>query len=121
MKKQGSKHSSAAKDTKRHVKKGDFVEIIAGKDKGKRGKILRMLIKQSRVVVEKAAIIKRHTRPSKLNEQGGILEKEGSVHISNVMVVCHKCDRPVRIGKKVLDDGKKMRVCKRCGEILENI
>ena len=121
MNKQRSKRSSATTGTKRHVKKGDFVEVIAGKDKGKRGKILRMLIKQGRVVVEKVAIMKRHTRPSKLNEQGGIVEKEGSVHISNVMVVCHKCDRPVRMGKKVLDDGKKMRVCKRCGEILENI
>jgi len=106
---------------KRHIKKGDFVEVIAGKDKGKRGKVLRVLTKKARVVVEKVAMVKRHTRPSNISEQGGIIEKEGSVHISNVMIVCHKCDRPVRIGKKILDDGKKVRICKRCGELLEEI
>ena len=104
--------------TKSHVKKNDQVIVIAGKEKGKTGKILTAIPKKSRVIVEKINFIKRHTRPSRTQRQGGIIEREGPIHISNVMIMCNKCNKPTRIGKKILEDGKKVRVCKKCGEIL---
>jgi len=103
----------------RKIRRGDFVEVIAGKEKGKRGKVLKVLPKKERVIVEKVNIIKKHARPSPTTGQGGIIEKEGSIHISNVMIVCPKCDKPVRVGIKFLEDGKKVRFCKKCGEIIE--
>ena len=102
------------------VKKNDVVMVIAGKDKGKSGKVLRVIPKKNRLIVERVNFIKRHTRPSAKHRQGGIIEREGPLHISNVMVVCTKCNKSARIGKKVLEDDKKVRFCKRCGEILAN-
>ncbi|MBP1709098.1 MAG: ribosomal protein [Deltaproteobacteria bacterium] len=101
-----------------HVKKNDLVMVIAGRDKGKSGKILSVLSKKNRVIVEKVNFIKRHTRPSAKQRQGGIIEREGPINISNVMLICTKCNKPSRIGKKSLEDDKKVRVCKKCGEIL---
>ena len=101
-----------------HVKKNDLVMVIAGKDKGKSGKVLSLLSKKNRVIVEKVNFIKRHTRPSAKQRQGGIIEREGPINISNVMLICTKCNKPSRIGKKYLEDDKKVRVCKKCGEIL---
>ena len=101
-----------------HVKKNDLVMVIAGRDKGKSGKILSVLSKKNRVIVEKVNFIKRHTRPSAKQRQGGIIEREGPINISNVMLICTKCNKPSRIGKKYLEDNKKVRVCKKCGEIL---
>jgi large subunit ribosomal protein L24 len=101
-----------------HVKKNDLVMVIAGKDKGKSGKVLSVLSKKNRVIVEKVNFIKRHTRPSAKQRQGGIIEREGPINISNVMLICTKCNKPSRIGKKYLEDDKKVRVCKKCGEIL---
>ena len=101
-----------------HVKKNDLVMVIAGRDKGKSGKILSVLSKKNRVIVEKVNFIKRHTRPSAKQRQGGIIEREGPINISNVMLICRKCNKPSRIGKKSLEDDKKVRVCKKCGEIL---
>jgi large subunit ribosomal protein L24 len=101
-----------------HVRKDDFVEVIAGKDKAKRGKVLRVYPEEGRILVEKVNMIKRHMRPSRLTQQGGIIEREGKIHVSNVMLVCTRCDRPVRVGRKVLENGKKVRVCRRCGEIV---
>jgi large subunit ribosomal protein L24 len=101
-----------------HVKKNDLVRVIAGKDKGKSGKILSVLPKKNRVIVEKVNFIKRHTRPSNTQRQGGIIEREGPIEISNVMLVCTKCNQPSRIRKTFLEDDKKVRVCKKCGEIL---
>jgi len=92
--------------------------VIAGKDKGKSGKVLSVLSKKNRVIVEKVNFIKRHTRPSAKQRQGGIIEREGPINISNVMLICTKCNKPSRIGKKYLKDDKKVRVCKKCGEIL---
>ena len=106
--------------TEFHVKKNDLVTVIAGKEKGKTGKILTVLRKKNRVIVEKVNFIKRHTRPSAKNRQGGIVEREGTIHISNVMIVCSKCNKSTRIRKKFLDDDKKVRICKKCGEILPN-
>ena len=101
-----------------HVKKNDLVMVIAGRDKGKSGKVLSLLSKKNRVIVEKVNFIKRHTRPSAKQRQGGIIEREGPINISNVMLICSKCNKPSRIGKKYLEDDKKVRVCKKCGEIL---
>jgi len=101
-----------------HVKKNDLVMVIAGKDKGKSGKVLSVLSKKNRVIVEKVNFIKRHTRPSAKQRQGGIIEREGPINISNVMLICTKCNKPSRIGKKYLEDDKKVRICKKCGEIL---
>ncbi len=101
------------------VKKGDRVEVIAGKDKGKRGKILRVIPDKARVVVEKVHMIKRHTKPTQKNPQGGIIEREAPIHVSNVMVVCPSCNQPTRIGRRVTEEGAKVRVCRRCGAEIE--
>ncbi|ABB14726.1 50S ribosomal protein L24 [Carboxydothermus hydrogenoformans] len=101
------------------VKKGDMVLVIAGKDKDKKGKIVQVLPKENRVVVEGVNIVKRHTRPNPKLPQGGIVEKEAPIHVSNVMVICPSCGKPTRVGKKFLADGKKIRVCKKCGESLD--
>jgi large subunit ribosomal protein L24 len=102
----------------KRLKKGDTVKVIAGKEKGKTGKVQSTVPDQERVFVEKVNLIKRHKRPD-AKGKGGIVEKEGSIHVSNVMYLCGKCGTGVRIGYKVLDDGKKVRVCKKCHEILD--
>jgi large subunit ribosomal protein L24 len=102
-----------------HVKKNDLVIVIAGKEKGKTGKVLKVIPKKYRVVVEKINFIKRHQRPTGQLRQGGIIEKEGPIHASKVMIMCNKCNRPVKIGKRILEDGKKVRVCNKCGEVLD--
>ena len=99
---------------KMNVKKGDKVEVITGKDKGKRGEILRSLPQQQRVVVEGAGLIKKAMRPTQQNPQGGIVTMEAPIHVSNVMLVCPKCDKATRVANKRVD-GKKVRVCKKCG------
>jgi large subunit ribosomal protein L24 len=101
------------------IKVNDQVEVIAGKDKGRVGKVVRIHGKTGRVVVEKVNMIKRHTKPSAVNQQGGIIDKEAPVAISNVMIICPKCTKTVRVGRKVLDDGEKVRFCKKCGESVE--
>lgn len=100
--------------TKPHVNKGDTVMVIAGKEKSKTGKILQLLPKKNGVIVEGLNLVKRHTK-AKGNESGQIKEKEASIHISNVMPYCSKCSKPVRTSKKFLEDGKKQRVCIKCG------
>ncbi|KPJ61527.1 MAG: 50S ribosomal protein L24 [Deltaproteobacteria bacterium DG_8] len=102
-----------------HVKKDDQVMVMVGKERGKTGKILRVVPKKERVIVEKVNFVKRHTRPSAHQRQGGILEKEAPIHVSNVMIVCTKCNSPVRVGHKALEDGKKVRYCKKCGEFID--
>ncbi len=108
-----------ATDKKFRIKKNDKVIVIAGREKGKTGKILRVIPKKDRVIVEKINMIKRHMRPGPQSRQGGILEKEGPIHISNLMLVCTKCTDPTRVGYKMLEDGNKVRFCKKCGEVLE--
>lgn len=100
------------------LKKGDTVEVIAGKEKGRTGKVLKVLREKDRVVVEKLNLVKKHKRPDN-KSKGGVIEKEGSIHASNVLIICNKCDAGVRIGYKVLEDGKKVRICGKCKEILE--
>jgi len=110
---------SAFKGSKCHVKKDDKVKILAGKDKDKIGKVLKVIEKKERVLVENVNIVKRHTRPSAQNRQGGIVEGEAPLHWSNVMLVCNKCIKPTRVKTKILEDGKKVRVCKKCDEIID--
>ncbi len=100
------------------IKRDDTVMVIAGKDKGRKGKVLRVFPAKSRVLVENVNVVKRHTRPSQAS-QGGIVEKEAPIHISNVMLVCPKCGDPTRVGFSILENGSKQRLCKRCGEIIE--
>jgi large subunit ribosomal protein L24 len=102
-----------------HVRRGDLVGVIAGKERGKRGKVLRVLHDKQRVLVEKLNMIKKHQRPTAKVRQGGIIEREGPLPLSNVLLVCGRCDRPVRYGVKILADGRKTRVCKRCGEAID--
>ena len=99
-----------------HVRRGDTVGVIAGRERGKRGKVLRVITDKARVVVEKVNMIKKHQRPTQKVRQGGIIEREGALALSNVLLVCNRCDRPVRTGIRILADGRKQRVCKRCGE-----
>jgi large subunit ribosomal protein L24 len=105
---------------KLHVKKDDLVMIVAGKDKGKSGKVLRVLPEKERVLVESINLIKRHTRPSQSNSEGGIIEKEAPIALSNVQLLCPGCNKPARTGLKVLEDGSKVRFCKKCNEIVNN-
>jgi large subunit ribosomal protein L24 len=102
----------------KRLKKGDMVKVIAGKEKGKTGKVLKVISDKDQVVVEKLNIFKRHKRPDQKGK-GGIVEKEGPLNISNVMFLCSKCDEGVRVGYKLLEDGAKTRVCKKCNDILD--
>ncbi len=102
-----------------HIKKDDKVKVIAGKDSGKIGKVLKVNRKKQRVLVENINIIKRHTRPSAQNRQGGIVESEAPIHWSNVMLMCNKCIKPVRVKMQQLDDGKKIRICRKCNEQID--
>jgi len=101
------------------IKKDDKVKVIVGKDKGKVGKVLRVNRKKNRVLVENINIVKRHTKPNAQNRQGGILESEAPIHWSNVMLMCNKCIEPIRVKYKILDDGKKVRICSKCNEIID--
>jgi len=102
-----------------NIKKGDTVTVIAGKDAGKRGKVLKVVPADNRVVVEGINKAKKHQRPSRSLPQGGILQIESPLNVSNVMLLCNKCNKPTRGAKKVLDNAQKVRVCKKCGEILD--
>ncbi|MBE4906596.1 50S ribosomal protein L24 [Bacillus luteolus] len=101
-----------------HVKKGDKVQVISGKDKGKQGVILEAYPKKDRVLVEGVNIVKKHSKPSQANPQGGIINKEAAIHVSNVMPLDPKSGTPTRVGFKV-EDGKKVRVAKKSGELLD--
>ncbi|MFA9556490.1 50S ribosomal protein L24 [Evansella sp. AB-rgal1] len=104
--------------TKLHVKKGDTVKVISGKDKGKEGKILEAYPSQSRVLVEGVNLIHKHAKPSQANPQGGIVNQEAPIHVSNVMPIDPKTSEPTRIGYKV-ENGKKVRIAKKSGEVLD--
>ena len=103
---------------KLHVKKGDTVVVLSGKDKGIKGKIIEALPKKTKVVVEGVNKIKRHTKPNQKAPNGGIIEKEAPMFASKVMVVCPACSKATRVAKKEID-GKMVRVCKKCGEALD--
>ncbi|MDD4692143.1 MULTISPECIES: 50S ribosomal protein L24 [Eubacterium] len=105
---------------KMHVKKGDIVQVISGKDKGKTGAVLEAFPGEGKVTVEGANIITRHKKPSAAMQQGGIIKEEGKIDASNVLLMCDKCGRGVRTGVKIEEDGSKVRVCKKCGAVLDN-
>jgi large subunit ribosomal protein L24 len=105
--------------THTRIKKEDQVKVVAGKEKGKTGRVLRVIAKKNSLLVEKVNLVKRHTRPSSQHRQGGIIEKESPIHISNVMIICTKCNTAVKMGSKTLEDGVKVRCCKKCGEVID--
>lgn len=98
------------------IKKGDTVEIIYGKDKGKRGKVMAVLPREGKVIVQNINTLTKHQKPAGMGQPGGIIHQEGAIHASKAMVVCEACDERTRIGKKILEDGSKVRFCKKCGE-----
>ena len=100
--------------SKLHVKKDDMVTIIAGKERGKTGKVLRVFPAKGRVLVEGLNVVKRHTRPTQASPEGGIVEKEAALSSANVMLLCASCDKPARTGIRRLEDGSKTRYCKKC-------
>ncbi|MCC7265283.1 MAG: 50S ribosomal protein L24 [Candidatus Latescibacteria bacterium] len=103
-----------------NIRKGDLVQVISGNDKGKRGKVLSVSREKNRAIVEGIRMMKRHTRPTQRDPQGGIVEREATIHISNLMVVCPKTDAPTRVGKKQIENGKFVRTSVRSGEMIDS-
>ncbi len=101
------------------IRKDDKVKVISGKDNGKIGKVLKIIRKDKRLIIENINIVKRHAKPSAQNRQGGIIESESPISWSSVMLMCNKCMSPTRIRMKILEDGKKMRVCIKCSEVMD--
>ncbi|WP_447979900.1 50S ribosomal protein L24 [Candidatus Nitrospira bockiana] len=104
---------------KSKIKKGDSVMVVAGRERGKTGKVLALNVSEQRVTVEKLNIIKRHTKPNQKVRQGGIIEREAPISIANVMFMCSNCNKPVRLGVRTLADGRRVRFCKKCQEVVE--
>lgn len=102
-----------------NIKKGDKVKVLSGKDKGKEGTVLRSVPTKQRVVVEKVNMIKKALRPTQQNPQGGISTIEAPIHVSNVMLVCPECKQATRVSKRSNDEGKSVRVCKKCGKDID--
>ena len=102
-----------------HVKRDDEVLVIAGRERGKRGKIRRVLPEKQRVVVEGVNLVKRHLKARRPGARAGIVEQEAPLHVSNVMLICAKCGEPGRFGRSFLEDGRKVRRCKKCGEVVD--
>ena len=103
-----------------HVKKDDTVVVISGKDKGKKGKVIQVFPKESKILVENINMVTKHQKPTQQMQQGGIMRQEGKLDASKVMLFCSKCDKGVRTGDKFLTDGKKVRYCKKCEETFDN-
>lgn len=106
-------------NNKLHVKKDDTVFVITGKDKGKKGRVIAAYPRENRVLVEGVNMVKKHAKPTQLNPQGGILTQEAPIHVSNVMLIDPKSGQPTRVGYKVLEDGQKVRVAKKSGEVID--
>jgi large subunit ribosomal protein L24 len=101
------------------IKKNDTVIVIVGKEKGKSGRVLSVYPSKDQVLIEKINIIKKHMKPTRKYTQGGIIEKEAPLNISNVMLVCPKCSKPTRIGNSLMQDGRKLRTCRKCREVID--
>lgn len=104
-----------------HVKTGDTVVVLSGKDRNKKAKVIRVFPKEQKVIVEGVNMIKKHQKPRSEFQQGGIIEREAPIHSSNVMLVCPRCNKPTKIAKEISDNGEKSRVCKKCNEIIDVI
>jgi large subunit ribosomal protein L24 len=102
-----------------NIRKNDSVMVIAGRERGKTGKVLRVLSDKDAAIIERVNLVKRHSRPRGPQQPGGIVEKEAKIHLSNLMLMCDKCNAPVRAGRKVLPDSEKVRICRRCGDPLD--
>lgn len=105
-------------NNKVHVKTGDTVVVLSGKDKGKKGQVLAVSPKEGKVIVEKVNMVSKHVKPKRMGEPGGIIKAEGAMYASKVQVVCPRCKKPTRIGHKINEDGSKERICRKCGEAL---
>ena len=103
----------------RRLRKDDTVIVIAGRERGKTGKVLRVLAEKNRVIIERVNMVKRHVKPRGVQQPGGIQEKEASLHLSNVLPICGRCNKPTRVGHRRLTDGHAVRLCRRCGEALD--
>ena len=101
------------------IKKNDTAIVLSGKEKGKKGRIISVIPSKERVIIENINIIKKHMKPNRQNTQGGIISKEGALHISKIMLVCPKCSKPTRISNTTLENAKKIRVCKKCKEVID--
>jgi large subunit ribosomal protein L24 len=101
------------------IRRNDSVIVISGKERGKTGKVLRVHREKNSVIIERVNLVKRHTKPRGPQQPGGIVEKEAAIDASNVMILCDKCNAPVRVGRKMLSDGEKIRICRRCKEALD--
>ena len=112
--------AQAKRTVKYKIKKNDMVMVVSGRDRGKTGKVMRVLRDRGRVVIERLNMVKRHSKARGAASPGGIVDKEAPLHISNVMIFCERCNAPVRVGIKAADDGSKSRVCRRCGEAIGN-
>jgi large subunit ribosomal protein L24 len=106
-------------NNKLHVKKDDTVIVITGKDKGKKGRIIAAYPRENRVLVEGINMVKKHAKPTQQNPQGGILDQEAPIHVSNVMLIDPKSGKPTRVGYKVLENGEKVRIAKKSGEVID--
>jgi large subunit ribosomal protein L24 len=104
---------------KSKIKKGDTVMVISGRERGKTGKVLSLRPVEGKVTVEKLNIIKRHTKPSQKIRQGGIIEREAPMSLANVMFLCGNCNKATRLGIRILEDGRRVRVCRKCNEVVE--
>ena len=102
------------------IKKDDKVKVLTGKDKGKIGKVLKVVKKTNRAVVENINVVKTHQKPSQANPQGGIVNKNMPMNVSNLMVMCNSCIKPTRIAMKQLEDGKRVRICKKCNQQIDS-
>jgi large subunit ribosomal protein L24 len=112
--------SATQERVRMNLRKNDTVQVIAGRDAGKQGKVLKVLREKNRVIVQGVGFTKKHTRPNpQRNIKGGIAEREAPIHASNVMIVCGECNKRTRIGHKLLPDGKKARICRRCEGVLD--
>ncbi len=101
-----------------HVKTGDTVVVLSGKDKGKKGQVLAVSPKERKVIVEKINMVSKHVKPRRMGEPGGIIKAEGAMYADKVQIVCPRCKKPTRIGHQINSDGTKTRICKKCGEAL---
>lgn len=101
------------------VKKNDTVMVVTGRERGKTGKVLRVMGDGGLVLIERLNLVKRHMKPRGMQAPGGIVEKEAPLHISNIMLMCDRCNAPVRVGRRQFEDGRRARVCRRCGDVLD--
>jgi large subunit ribosomal protein L24 len=101
-----------------HVKTGDTVVVLSGKDKGKKGKVMAVSPSEGKVIVEKINMVSKHVKPRRMGEPGGIIKAEGAMYASKVQVICPRCKQPTRVGHKIYEDGTKSRICVKCGEAL---